>query len=161
MSQTDFFNDQATVLRTPSWLGRDVYEDRELPLAPGDYKITPGERWTVTSPKPTRSSTTESGRSKFLKISTRPDRDGRAVTHCPLRAGFFMVAHLGSSEPRQPTAQSPDKFRDRGRHLERVHDAPHCTVGNAATMLPRESLPPSMRATKCSALTLRPIGWRQ
>ena len=51
MSQNDFFNDQVTVLRAPSWLGRDVHEDRELPLAPGDYKITPGERWTVTSLK--------------------------------------------------------------------------------------------------------------
>ena len=51
MSQTDFFNDQITILRAPSWLGRNVYEDRELPLAPGDYKVTPGERWTVTSLK--------------------------------------------------------------------------------------------------------------
>ena len=51
MSQPDFFNDQITILRSPSWLGRDVHEDRELPLAPGDYKVTPGERWTVTSLK--------------------------------------------------------------------------------------------------------------
>ena len=51
MSQTDFFNDLVTVLRAPSWLGQEVHEDRELPLAPGDYKITPGERWTVTSLK--------------------------------------------------------------------------------------------------------------
>jgi hypothetical protein len=51
MSQTEFFNDQKTILRAPSWLGQDVHEDRELPLAPGDYKITPGERWTVTSLK--------------------------------------------------------------------------------------------------------------
>jgi hypothetical protein len=36
MSQTDFFNDQITILRAPSWLGRDVHEERELPLAPGD-----------------------------------------------------------------------------------------------------------------------------
>jgi hypothetical protein len=35
----------------PSWLGLDVFEERELPLAPGDYKVTPGERWTVTSLK--------------------------------------------------------------------------------------------------------------
>lgn len=51
MSQTEFFNDQITILRMPSWLGRDVREERELPLAPGDYKVTPGERWTVTSLK--------------------------------------------------------------------------------------------------------------
>jgi len=31
-----------------SWLGGQVHEDRELPLAPGDYKVTPGERWIVT-----------------------------------------------------------------------------------------------------------------
>ena len=29
-----------------------MHEDRELPLALGDYKVTPGgERWTVTSLK--------------------------------------------------------------------------------------------------------------
>ncbi len=51
MSQTDFFNDETTILRAPSWLGHDVHEERELPLAPGHYKVTPGERWTVTSLK--------------------------------------------------------------------------------------------------------------
>jgi hypothetical protein len=51
MSQSEFFHDQTTILHTPSWLGRDVHEDRPLPLAPGDYKVTPGERWTVTSLK--------------------------------------------------------------------------------------------------------------
>ncbi|MBJ2155247.1 hypothetical protein [Variovorax sp. IB41] len=51
MSQTDFFQDQVTILRAPSWLGRDVHEDRALPLTPGNYKITPGTRWTVTSLK--------------------------------------------------------------------------------------------------------------
>lgn len=51
MSQTDFFNDQITILRMPSWLGKDVHEECELPMAPGDYKVTPGERWTVTSLK--------------------------------------------------------------------------------------------------------------
>jgi hypothetical protein len=51
MSQTDFFNDQITVLHVPSWLGQEVHEERELPQAPGDYKVTPGERWTVTSLK--------------------------------------------------------------------------------------------------------------
>ena len=51
MSQSEFFADQTTILRTPSWLGRDVHEECLLPLAPGDYKVTPGERWTVTSLK--------------------------------------------------------------------------------------------------------------
>lgn len=51
MSQPDFFNDQTTILRAPSWLGQDVHEERELPHSPGDYKVTPGERWTVTSLK--------------------------------------------------------------------------------------------------------------
>ncbi|MEZ2299431.1 hypothetical protein [Variovorax sp. RCC_210] len=51
MSQPDFFNDQVTILRIPSWLGRDVHEERELPLTLGDYKVTPGDRWTVTSLK--------------------------------------------------------------------------------------------------------------
>lgn len=48
MSQTDFFSSQTTILRMPSWLGQGVHEERDLPLAPGDYKVTPGERWTVT-----------------------------------------------------------------------------------------------------------------
>jgi hypothetical protein len=54
MSQDDFFPKQTTLLRMPSWLGRGVTEESELPLAPGDYKVTPGakgERWTVTSLK--------------------------------------------------------------------------------------------------------------
>lgn len=37
-----------TLLRMPSWLGVGLLEERELPLAPGDYKVTPGDRWTVT-----------------------------------------------------------------------------------------------------------------
>lgn len=48
MSQTEFFSEPATILRMPSWLGDHVHEDRALPLAPGDYKVTPGDRWTVT-----------------------------------------------------------------------------------------------------------------
>lgn len=32
----------------PSWLGVGLLEERELPLAPGDYKVTPGDSWTVT-----------------------------------------------------------------------------------------------------------------
>lgn len=54
MSQDDFFPKQTTILRMPSWLGSGVTEESELPLAPGDYKVTPsaaGERWTVTSLK--------------------------------------------------------------------------------------------------------------
>lgn len=49
MSQPDFFNDQITILRAPSWLGPDVHEERELLQPPSNYKVTPGERWTVTS----------------------------------------------------------------------------------------------------------------
>lgn len=48
MSQTEFFIETATVLRMPSWLGSQVHEERELPLESGDYKVTPGDRWTVT-----------------------------------------------------------------------------------------------------------------
>ncbi|QNK66502.1 hypothetical protein [Variovorax sp. PAMC26660] len=54
MSQEDFFPEQSTILRTPSWLGRGVTEESELPLSLGDYKVTPGapgEWWTVTSLK--------------------------------------------------------------------------------------------------------------
>ncbi|MDQ0591372.1 hypothetical protein QFZ47_005481 [Variovorax paradoxus] len=51
MSQTEFFIEPATILRMPSWLGSQVHEDRELPLTPGDYKVTPGDSWTVTCPK--------------------------------------------------------------------------------------------------------------
>jgi hypothetical protein len=33
----------------PSWLGRDVAEEIQLPLRPADYKAIPGDdRWTVT-----------------------------------------------------------------------------------------------------------------
>lgn len=28
-----------------------MHEDHPLPLTPGDYKVTPGDRWTVTSLK--------------------------------------------------------------------------------------------------------------
>lgn len=31
----------------PSWLGPDVHEEMELAFEPGDYKITPGDRWSV------------------------------------------------------------------------------------------------------------------
>ena len=49
MSQPDLLTDRCpTLLRMPSWLGEGVIDEQELPLAPGDYKVTPGERWTVT-----------------------------------------------------------------------------------------------------------------
>lgn len=51
MSQPDFFKDEITILRAPSWLGPDVHEERELPQSPSNYKVTPGERWTVTALK--------------------------------------------------------------------------------------------------------------
>ena len=42
-------DERPTLLRMPSWLGRGVNEERELPHAPGDYKVAPGDdRWTVT-----------------------------------------------------------------------------------------------------------------
>ncbi|WP_260602686.1 hypothetical protein [Variovorax sp. MHTC-1] len=43
-----FLRDGPTLLRMPSWLGVGLLEERELPLAPGDYKVTPGDSWTVT-----------------------------------------------------------------------------------------------------------------
>lgn len=54
MSQTDFFPVSTTILRMPTWLGRDVTQDHLLPHSLGGYKVTPGaagERWTVTSLK--------------------------------------------------------------------------------------------------------------
>lgn len=50
MSKLDFTPDPCpTILRVPSWLGRDVFEESQLPFMPGDYKMTPGDpRWTVT-----------------------------------------------------------------------------------------------------------------
>jgi len=51
MSQVEFFPAETTTLFTPAWYSNTVREERALPLAPGDYKVTPGERWTVTSLK--------------------------------------------------------------------------------------------------------------
>ena len=49
MTQSDLLTHPCpTLLHIPSWLGRNVQEERELPLGPGDYKVAPGERWTVT-----------------------------------------------------------------------------------------------------------------
>ena len=51
MSQTDFFPAPSTILRMPTWLGRGVTQDHNLPHALGDYQVIPGvgaERWTVT-----------------------------------------------------------------------------------------------------------------
>jgi hypothetical protein len=41
----------AVVLRAPSWLGPNIYEEIGLAFDPGDYKITPGDRWTVVALK--------------------------------------------------------------------------------------------------------------
>lgn len=51
MSQAEIFPSGSTILHTPAWYSSTAREERALPLAPGDYKITPGERWTVTSLK--------------------------------------------------------------------------------------------------------------
>ncbi|WP_285413650.1 hypothetical protein [Variovorax sp. efr-133-TYG-130] len=54
MSQADIFPPETTILYTPAWYSDKVREELELPMAPGDYKVTPGhgaERWTVTSLK--------------------------------------------------------------------------------------------------------------
>ena len=51
MKQQDLLSAHPTLLRMPSWLGLDIHEERELPLDPGDYKVTPGTRWTVTALK--------------------------------------------------------------------------------------------------------------
>jgi hypothetical protein len=51
MSQAEFFPSETTILRTPTWYSDTAHDETELPLAPGDYKVTPGERWTVTSLK--------------------------------------------------------------------------------------------------------------
>ena len=51
MSQAEFFSSESTVLYTPAWYSSTAREERALPLAPGDYKVTPGHdasRWTVT-----------------------------------------------------------------------------------------------------------------
>jgi hypothetical protein len=48
MSQIEFSPEPVTILRMPSWLGGRAHEECELPLTPGDYKMPPGDRWTVT-----------------------------------------------------------------------------------------------------------------
>jgi hypothetical protein len=47
----DLFADSSSLLRMPSWLGSGVNEECPLPLEPQAYKITPGQRWTVTTVK--------------------------------------------------------------------------------------------------------------
>jgi hypothetical protein len=47
----DLFASSGSILRMPSWLGPSVFEELDLPFEPGDYKVTPGERWTVTALK--------------------------------------------------------------------------------------------------------------
>lgn len=54
MSQAEFFPSDIAVLYTPAWYSDTEREAHPLPLAPGNYKVTPGagaERWTVTSLK--------------------------------------------------------------------------------------------------------------
>jgi|GEM_PF-2244611 len=51
MSQADFFLSETSVLVTPVWYSDEVQDMRELPMAPGDYKVTPGARWSVISLK--------------------------------------------------------------------------------------------------------------
>lgn len=48
MTNRELQFDAPTLLRMPSWLGLGVHEERELQLPPVDYKVTPGDRWTVT-----------------------------------------------------------------------------------------------------------------
>ena len=48
MSQLDLLTACPTLLRMPSWLGREVVEEVQLRFTPGDYNVTPGDdRWTV------------------------------------------------------------------------------------------------------------------
>lgn len=54
MSRTEIFPSESTILYTPAWYSSTAREECALPLAPGDYKVTPGhgaERWTITSLK--------------------------------------------------------------------------------------------------------------
>lgn len=51
MSQADIFPTETAILYTPAWYSDKVREELELPLTPGDYKVRPGERWTVVSLK--------------------------------------------------------------------------------------------------------------
>ena len=48
METHDLFARSRSLLRMPSWLGAGVHEERELPFEAGDYKVTPGNPWTVT-----------------------------------------------------------------------------------------------------------------
>lgn len=54
MSQTDFFSESSTILRTPVWYDGATRDDHPLPLSPDDYKVFPdtaGGHWTVTDLK--------------------------------------------------------------------------------------------------------------
>jgi hypothetical protein len=51
MSQAEFFPSEPAVVYTPAWYSCTAREEHTLPLAPGDYKVTPGERWIVKSLK--------------------------------------------------------------------------------------------------------------
>lgn len=60
MAQSDLFASSSgdfaflpagALLLIPTWYSDKVRESRQLPGAPGDYKVTPGSRWTVTALK--------------------------------------------------------------------------------------------------------------
>lgn len=49
----DLFGDRhhPTLLRIPTWYSHQAYEEIELPLQPGDYKVTPNAEghWKVST----------------------------------------------------------------------------------------------------------------
>jgi len=51
MSQADFFAVETATLLVPVWYCGTTRDEIELPYAVGDYKVTPGARWHVTSLK--------------------------------------------------------------------------------------------------------------
>lgn len=51
MSQADFFAVETATLLMPVWYCDTTRDEIELPYAVGDYKVTPGPRFTVVSLK--------------------------------------------------------------------------------------------------------------
>lgn len=51
MNQQEFFGAHPTLHRMPSWLGLGIHDERELPLEPGDYKVTPGDERQRRDPR--------------------------------------------------------------------------------------------------------------
>lgn len=51
MNQQEFFGAHPTLHRMPSWLGLGIHAERELPLEPGDYKVTPGDERQRRDPR--------------------------------------------------------------------------------------------------------------